>query len=254
MLTAGAIVQGKKTSTSIVLNADPATGGTGPYTYQWYMSTTEGFSPGGGNIISGATDLELLVEELLPNVPYYFKMVSTDTGHSNDTVTSSATVVLADSQNPNQFAQTPLLGQVDLRVDYNTIAVEIDVSQVAPLYAGSPVKIVDSAGGVPKVVGCAADSDNVFGFINYNVKNKAFLAGDAAEISQDGNVMFMVATAAIARGAQVVLDLVTAPWGGIAPAAGNSGKNIVGWAVDKAVNPGDFFRVRITSPSFQLSE
>jgi hypothetical protein len=58
-LTAGAITQTAVTDTTASLVVAAATGGTRPYTYQWYRSTTSGFSPGGGNIISGATALTL---------------------------------------------------------------------------------------------------------------------------------------------------------------------------------------------------
>lgn len=249
-LTAGVITEVSVGSTTASLSATAATGGTGPYTYQWYRSTTTGFTPGGGNIIAGADELTLDDTGLTPGTLYYYKVVATDTGNSNDTVeyTQEPVTTLPPAQSPNAFAQSPQLGMIDMRFPYNTVAVQIDASQSTALYPGAAVKMVDSAGGVPKVVGCSANSDEVLGFINYNIKNVTFEAGDAAEISMGGNVMFLYAVGAIARGAQVQLDLSTN--GGVKTKTGSSGADIVGWALDKASAAGDLIRVFITTPSF----
>ncbi len=249
-LTAGVISLVSVASTTASLSATAATGGTSPYTYQWYRSTDTGFTPGGGNIIAGATSLSLSDTGLIPGTLYYYKVVATDTGHSNDTVeyTQLAVTTAAPVLSPNQFAQTSYLGVIDMRFDYDTVSVLIDVSQATALYAGSAVKIVDSADGVPKVVGCAANSDEVLGFINFDIKTVQFLAGMPAEISMAGNVIYLYATAAIARGVQVSLDLTTR--GGVRGAAGNTGDDIVGWAYDKATAAGQLIRVFLKTPSF----
>lgn len=249
-VTAGALSQVSVSDTKASLLSAAATAGTGPYTYQWYRSTTTGFTPGGGNIISGATSLTLNDTGLIPNTQYYYKVVATDTGASNATSTSSQLAVTTSpqSQSQNAFAQSSQVGMVDLRFPYNTVSVQIDSSQATALYAGAAVKIIDSAGGVPKVVGCAANSDEVLGFINFDIKTVQFVAGSVAEISMAGNVMFLFATGAIARGVQVSLDLTT--MGGVRAAAGNTGDDIVGWAYDKASAAGDLIRVFLKTPSF----
>lgn len=248
-VTAGALSQVSVSQNSASLLSAPATLGTGPYTYQWYRSTTTGFSPGGGNILSGKTALSLVDTGLIPNTPYFYKVVATDTGASNATSTSSqlAVTTAQPSQAPNAFAQSAQLGMIDLRFNVNTVAVQIDASQATALYAGSPVKMVDSAGGVPKVVGCAADADEVLGFINFDIKSQSFVAGQAAEISMSGNVMYLYATAAIARGVQVCLDLAG---NGVKAVSGSGGEDIVGWAYDKASAAGALIRVFIKTPSF----
>jgi hypothetical protein len=249
-LAAGALSQVSVSDTKASLSSAAATGGTGPYTYQWYRSTTSGFSPGGGNIISGATALSLSDSGLIPNTQYYYKVVATDTGNSNVTATSSQLAVSTASQSlsPNQFAQNSLVGMIDMRFPYNTVSVQIDASQATALYPGAAVKMVDSEGGVPKVIGCAANSDEVLGFINFDIKTVQFLAGSMAEISMAGNVMHLFATGAVARGAQVSLDLTT--MGGVRSAAGNTGDDIVGWALDKAAAAGTLIRVVLKTPSF----
>lgn len=252
-VTAGALSLVSKTSTQVVASSAAATDGVGPYTYQWYRSTTSGFSPGGGNILSGKTSLSLTDTGLIPGTAYYYKVVATDTGDSNVTDTSDELAVTTSNAtpNPNQFQQSSIVGMLDLRFNPNTVAVMIDVSQSGVLYAGQAVKIVDSAGGVPKVIACTADADAVLGFINYNIKNIGFSAGDACEISMNGNVQFLYATAAIARGAKVV-SKASQTIGGVGPISGSGGECIVGWAFDKAANAGDLIRVMVQTPTFAV--
>lgn len=148
----------------------------------------------------------------------------------------------------NSFAQAPVVGMVDLRFPFNSVSVIIDSTQATALFAGAAVKMVDSVDGVPKVIACAANSDEVLGFINFDVRSVSFAAGQACEISMAGNVMYLSATGAIARGVQVSLDITVN--GGVRSAAGNTGDDIVGYAYDKAVNVGDLIRVHLKTPSF----
>lgn len=251
VLTAGTISLVSKSQSQVKLITTAASGGVGPYTQQWYKSTTSGFSPGGGNIISGATALSLTDTAVVPNTTYYYKVVFTDTGDSNTTVTATQLSVATDvpSQQPNQFAETPQLGMLDLRFNPDSVSAQIDSSESGTLRAGAAVKIVDSAGGVPKVVACTASTDQVFGFINYDIKSAAFVAGDMVELSQDLNVMWLYATGAIARGAQVTLD-ITSP-GAVASAAAPN--RIVGFAYDKAAGAGSLIRVKLNVPSFAVA-
>lgn len=253
MLTAGVLSKVLILATEAQLAATAASGGTGPYTQQWYRSTTSGFTPGGGTLISGATALTLDDTGLIPGTQYYYKVRYTDTGHSNDIVDSAQLSVLtsAPSQSSNQFAMTSILGNLDLRYNPDTVPAQIDNSEAGTLYAGQAVKLVDNAGGVPKVVACSANSDQVFGFINFSIKDKTFIAGSRAEISLDQNVMHLYATAAIARGAQVCLDITTV--GGVRSlASASSGDCIVGFAYDQAAAAGSLIRVKLNSPSFQF--
>lgn len=246
--TAGALSQISVSSTTASLSSAVATGGTGPYTYQWYRSTTTGFTPGGGNIITGATSLTLNDSGLIPNTQYFYKVIATDSGAVAGTSAQLAVSTTAPVLNPNQFAQAVIVGMVDLRFDYDTVSVQIDSSQATPLFAGAAVKVVDSADGVPKVVGCTANSDEVFGFINFDIKTVSFAAGSSCEISQSGNVMYLYATGAISRGTQVQLDISTN--GGVAAKVGSSGADLVGWAYDKATTAGQLIRIRVSVPSF----
>lgn len=145
---------------------------------------------------------------------------------------------------PNQFSQSPVQGQLDLQFDPSTISCQIDSTSAGDLPAGQAVKIYDSAGGVPKVVEVAADTDDVFGFINYDIKSQSFSAGDKCEVSMGrGNVMYMTASAAIARWAQVMVVVASDK-----VATATSGKRVIGRALDKASADGDLIRVWIDLP------
>lgn len=91
-LAAGAITAVDTTPTSVQLLGATPTGGFQPITQQWYMSTTEGFTPGAGNILAGETALALSKTGLTPNTTYYFVLRYTDAAAS--TLDVRATVVL----------------------------------------------------------------------------------------------------------------------------------------------------------------
>jgi hypothetical protein len=251
-LTAGTITVGTVTSTTAQLTVTAATSGTSPYTYQWYRSTTTGFTPGGGNIIAGATSLTLSDSGLIPGTVYYYKNVVTDS--ASPAATSTATQATATTSNPvlnpNQFSQVTIVGMVDMPYNFNTHPVQIDLTQTGTLYAGAAVKIAaGTVGGVPKVVACTASTDQVYGFLNYDIKNVGWVAGQAAEVSLAGNVMYLYATGAITQGAQVELDISTN--GGVAT-KGSAGNRYVGWAYDGAAAAGALIRVYLVTPSYAV--
>lgn len=244
-LAAGALSQISVQSNTAQLSSAVATGGTGPYTYQWYRSTTTGFSPGGGNILTGATSLALNDTGLIPNTPYFYKVVVTDTGNSNVTANSSQLAVTTTPQqlSQNQFSQSAIGGMLDMRFDYNTLSAKIDATQSGTVYPGTAMKIVAQSGfnGVPSVIACTASTDAVFGFLNYDIKSVGFVAGQPCELSQGGNVMYLYATSAITQGAQVTLD-VTAP-GAVSSKTSNNA--LVGWAMDGAAAAGALIRIHL---------
>lgn len=248
-LAAGALSQNSVGSTTASLTSAVATGGTGPYTYQWYKSVTTGFSPGAGNLITGATALTLSDSGLTPGTQYYYKVVATDSVAATATATQLAVATTQPLLDPNQFSETSFLGVIDQRYDYDTTPVQVDASQSGSLYAGQAVKIVDSADGVPKVVGVSANTDAVYGFINFDIKTQVYNAGDLCEISQAGNVIYLYSTGAISRGAQVCVDISTK--GGVSALV--TSNNIVGYAFDKASAAGQLIRVRVDAPSFKFA-
>lgn len=199
-LTSGTISLVKKYADKLDLAVTAATGGTGPYTYQWYISKTSGFSPDAGSLVTGATGLQATIGGLIPGQTYYVKVVSTDTGASGATVTADQFTVSTDTikADQNAFAQHPALGQVDLRYSVNTI------SAIAggDLVAGQAVKFSSDN----KLHACTANTDRVDGFIVLNVKKNSFHDGDALEIARGGSYITLTATGSLSAGDPVAID------------------------------------------------
>lgn len=249
--TAGALSLVSKGSTTASLSSAAATGGTAPYTYQWYRSTTSGFSPGPSNVVSGATALTLDDTGLLPNTTYYYVVKATDSSSPAVADDSAELAVTTDVVVPsqNQFSQSPILGMVDMPYNYNTMAAEIDVSASTDVYyAGQGVKVVaNTAGGIMRVIACDADSDACIGFINFDIKSRNYQAGDRCQISMSGNVIWLYAAEAITQGTRVTLNAVTP---GSVNEAGHTSQTVVGWALDGAAASGALIRVFLLTPSF----
>jgi hypothetical protein len=254
-VTAGALSKVSVQATSDVLSSAVATGGTGPYTYQWYQSTVSGFAPGPSNLVAGATSVapsNQMFTGLQPGTTYYYIVVATDTGAGNATSNSAQlAVVTAPAQSPNQVTQSPVAGMPDQKYSYNTKAALIDVSEVNQSIAGSAVKIVSTSKGVMKVVKCTADTDQVLGFIVYDVKSQFFTIGDRCEIAQGGDVLYLISVGAISAGQQVQLDLTYE--GGVKAISGGSGANLVGWAMDSASGDGQLIRINIAAPQYSFA-
>lgn len=142
--------------------------------------------------------------------------------------------------NINSFAQETVQGQIDLSIQGNVISCQIDEDETATLVAGEAVKIVDSAGGVPKVEALEANSDETFGFIARNTKDASYVAGDRVEIAKANAVMYMTAGAAIARGAEVEVVYTSKK---VITATGSN--PVIGYALDKASADTDLIRVWI---------
>lgn len=230
-LTAGALSKTLVSQNAALLSSAAATGGTGPYTYQWYRSTSTGFTPGSGNILSGQTSLTLSDSGLLPSTTYYYVVVVTDTGDGNVTANSSQlTVATLPGQNQNQFAQVPNVGVVDMRVGpTNVISAQVDVSVSTQIFGGQAVKFVaNTKGGIPKVAPISAKADQAIGFAVYNIKDIQFVAGQNLEVALWGSVIWCYATAAIAQGAEACLDPTYV--GGVQPTGATA--TIMGLALD----------------------
>lgn len=242
-LAAGALSKVLIGQSTAQLSSAVATGGTGPYTYQWYRSTSTGFSPGAGNIITGATALTLSDSGLLAMTSYFYVVVATDTGNANVTANSTQLTVLTEpAQSPNQFAQTVIIGMVDMRVGpTNIIAAQVDASVATAsvplnvIYPGQGVKlVVNTKGGIPKVAPIAAITDKVIGFAVYNIKDIQYVAGQNLEVAMWGTTIWCFATGAITQGNEVCIDVTYI--GGVQATGATA--VFVGMAVDGAAAAG----------------
>lgn len=147
--------------------------------------------------------------------------------------------------NQNQFSISPVQGMMDL-TPAKVVSALVGSGSAGSLVAGQAVKIVDTAGKIPVVVECAADSDLVFGFITYNVKNSTYSGGDVCEISTGfDDVMYMTAGAAFAPLTQLMVVIASKKM-----IAATSGKPISAYALDKATADGDIVRCVVTCPAF----
>lgn len=99
-LAIGTPTVNSSTGTTASLTSPAATGGIPSVAYQWYRSTTSGFTPGGGNILSGQTSLTVNDTGLTPGTNYYYKVVASDASAATATsaqasVSTGATTVIA---------------------------------------------------------------------------------------------------------------------------------------------------------------
>ena len=149
--------------------------------------------------------------------------------------------------NPNQFTQIPVAGQVDLLYGSNNVvgaAVSASASgSQYPIVAGQGVKIENSLGGVPKILPLTSATDPVFGFVVFDIKNINRLQGQNLSLARPGTLIYLPASGAIARGANVQYNYLT---GNVEPAGGVN--PTCGLAYDEAVNSGDLIRVEVQSP------
>lgn len=133
------------------------------------------------------------------------------------------------TQLQNQFQQSAEKGLLDLKMGLGTLSCQVDSTQATALVPGQAVKLVDSLGGVPKVIAVAADTDKIFGFVAFTFKDKTFPALSAVEISVEGNIMYLQSSAAVARGAKLMYVVA-----GKKVATATNGKSCVGFSLDKA--------------------
>lgn len=248
-LAAGALSKTLIGQSTAILASAVATGGTGPYTYQWYRSQSTGFSPGVGNILTGQTALVLNDSGLVPSQTYFYVVVATDTGNSDVTVNSSQlTVVLQSAQTQNQFMQASVVGLVDMRVGpTNVVAAQVDVSVSTQIYPGQGVKIVaNTKGGILKVAPISSKSDACIGMAIFNIKDIQYIAGQNLEIAMFGSVVWQYATGAITQFGEVCLD--PSYVGGV-QASGNSA-TLLGWAFDGAAGAGPIRVMLLPNASF----
>lgn len=148
-------------------------------------------------------------------------------------------------QNINQFGQTPEAGDLDLTFGGEVLTCQVASTQVTALVPGQAVKMADVAGGVPKVVSLAADTDVTFGFVVRNLKDATYPALSYLEIAIQGSVEYMTSGAAIARGAMV--EVVSATNKVITAAGTNP---VAGFAIGKATATDELIRIFVLTPGY----
>lgn len=144
------------------------------------------------------------------------------------------------AQNVNQFAMTPEKGLMTLEPNWSTFNCQVAASEAGTLVPGQAVLISDVTGEQIPVVKAAATTDAIFGIIPLSVKKNEYVAYDQVKIARGGDVIFLEAAAAIARGA--LLEFVVS---GNKVQTKNTGVQI-GRALDKATASGQLIKVLLT--------
>ncbi len=156
-------------------------------------------------------------------------------------------------QNQNQFAQSPVLGQVSMIPNPSIVPARINPSSSAVLQSGSAVKLIAGAGVGNEIVvdACTGPTDGpVFGVIVYNMRKNLYSAGDNVELASAGSYVFLESSAAISRGDKVTATAATTnndPT--VAAVTVPSTQYITGKAIDPAAAAGALIRV-VIQPSF----
>lgn len=146
------------------------------------------------------------------------------------------------TQSLNQFELSKEKGQLDLKLGQNIVQCKVSGN----LIAGQAVTRVDIVNGIPVVI-AAEDTDEVFGYVVYNLKETSYTDGKVCEVAMKGSIMFMIAGEAIAPMQELMHVAAT---GKMMIATGVT-KVISAWAFDKAASADDIIRVYIEAPTFK---
>jgi hypothetical protein len=145
------------------------------------------------------------------------------------------------TQLSNQTNQTAEKGLLQAAINWNLISAKIDDNSVADFSnaSGFAIKIVDTSGEALTVDLATAAADDIFGFIPTSTKSNSYVAGDLLRVAFEGSVMYMEASAAIAKGALV--EILPAGNKVVTQSAGTT----IGRALNKAAADGDLVKVLI---------
>jgi len=152
------------------------------------------------------------------------------------------------SQNSNQFALTAEKGQLTLGMNINVFSGKVTAGSAA-LTPATAVVLSDVTGPVKNFTKATAITDDIFGFVPYNIKTASYAAGEPVKMAFQGSVMIMEASAAIAAGADVQFDPATEKVATLTSTNTNVGK-----ALTKAATDGDLVEVLITTPGYSVTD
>lgn len=148
----------------------------------------------------------------------------------------------------NVFAPTEeIKGRKVLPANTQSFSGVIDADVSGTVVPATPVKIVATSAKLPHFAPAASDSDNIIGFLEWNVIRNGYVAGDPCQISPDTNVMYMEASGEINAGVNVAMD----SYSNITVKAAGAGDKIIGYALESAGAAGQLIRVKIRFASAQ---
>lgn len=148
----------------------------------------------------------------------------------------------------NVFAPTEeIKGRKVLPANTESFSGIIDADVSGSVAPATPMKIVSTSAKLPHFAPASSDSDNIVGFLEWNVIRSGYVAGTLCQISPETNVMYMEASAAINAGVNVAM----ASYSNITVKTAGVGDKIVGYALEAAANAGELIRVKIRFASAQ---
>lgn len=167
------------------------------------------------------------------------------------------------SVNANQFAKSHAIGDLDLQSNPNpnilTLRVNLATSYTGGIEGGQVMKLVDlggsdvAGGGLPNCDSIAALTDNPIGVVVQATKQGLVPPGKPIQVAGKGSVIWMAATAAIARGVPVLANVADAAHIGYVQATtGKTGK-VLGITMDKATAADQLIRIQIIADGTQFS-
>lgn len=149
----------------------------------------------------------------------------------------------------NVFAPTEeIKGRKVLPANTESFSGIIDASVDGTVAPATPIKIVASSSKLPHFAPAASDSDNIVGFLEWNVvRSNGYTKGLPCQISPETNVMYMEASGAINAGVNVAMD----SYSNITIKAAGAGSKVIGYALEAASAAGQLIRVKIRFASAQ---
>lgn len=148
----------------------------------------------------------------------------------------------------NVFAPTEeIKGRKVMPANTESFSGIIDASVEGEVAPATPLKIVASSSKLPHFAPAASDSDNIVGFLEWNVIRGKYAAGIPCQVSPDTNVMYMEASGAINAGVNVAMD----SYSNITVKAAGAGSKVIGYALEAASAAGQLIRVKIRFASAQ---
>lgn len=149
----------------------------------------------------------------------------------------------------NVFAPTEeIKGRKVLPANTESFSGIIDASVDGTVAPATPIKIVASSSKLPHFAPAASDSDNIVGFLEWNVvRSNGYTKGLPCQISPETNVMYMEASGAINAGVNVAMD----SYSNITIKAAGADSKVIGYALEAASAAGQLIRVKIRFASVQ---
>lgn len=142
----------------------------------------------------------------------------------------------------NVFAPTEeIKGRKVLPANTESFSGVIDASVSGSVAPAAPMVIVSNSAKLPHFAPATSDSDNIIGFLEWNVIRNGYVAGTPCQVSPDTNVMYMEAASAINAGAKVAI----ADFSAVTVKAAAAGAASIGYALESATAAGQLIRVKI---------